>query len=180
MWGGCPRYPPDVDTLLSPILDSLRGCVCTALGNTLGGSVECSCSIMPGLEAPADWCSCKGAGTCGMAWVRLDRIYPSSQRFPSPDATSGGGCVTVLAAVLEVGVYRCQPTPTGQGQPPAPSAVTQAALVAADDALALVGAITCCEAITKRPYVLGAYSPRGTGGCGGGAWTVTVQLTRKQ
>ena len=168
-----------MDTILTPIMDSLRDCVCGALESTLGGSVSCACILVPGLRAPADWCSCNGRGNCGMAWVRLDRLYPSGQRFPAQDQTTAGTCASVLAAVLEVGVYRCQPASQGNGQPPAPADITQATLIATDDALALARGIACCDAITKRPYVLGTYSPRSGGGCGGGAWTVTVQLTRR-
>lgn len=166
-----------MDTLLSPILDDLRACVCGSLEGTLGGAVECACLIVPGPLAIADWCSCKGSGGCGMAWVRVDRLYSSTNRFPSADSQVGA-CANVLAAVLEVGVYRCQPSPTGMGQPPVVHEQTQAALVQADDSMALARAILCCDAITKRAHVLGTYSPRGGGACGGGAWTVTVQLTR--
>lgn len=169
-----------MDTILTPILDSLRSCVCSALEGTIGGPAGCACVLVPGVRTPADWCSCNGRGqACGMAWVRLSRLYSSSQRFPAQDQGTASTCGGVLAAVIEAGVYRCQPMPKGQGQPPDPAEVTQAALVAADDALAIARGIACCEQVTKRPYVLGAYDPRSSGGCGGGAWTLTVQLTRR-
>ena len=168
-----------METLLSPIMDALRSCVCSALEDTMGGSVACSCSLMPGQEAPADWCQCNGRDTCGMAWVRLARMYPSTQRFPAQDGSTSGSCVTVLAAVLEVGAFRCQPAPKGTGQPPTPAEVTQATLTQMDDAMAMARAISCCEPITSRTHLLGTYEPRTSGGCGGGVWTVTVQLTRR-
>jgi hypothetical protein len=165
-----------VDTLLSPIMDDLRACATSALETSLGGSVVCATTLMPGTLAPADWCSCKGRSTCGMLWVRLVRLYPAGERFPSQDASTRASCASVLAAVLEVGVYRCQPTSGPQGTPPPVHEQTQAALVQADDALSLIRGINCCDAVVKRPHVLGNYTPRDGGGCGGGAWEVTVQL----
>lgn len=163
-----------MDLLIGAIMDDLRSCVCAALEDTLGGSVSCACTLVPGTLAPADWCSCNGRGQdCGMAWVRLDRVYPSSASFPSPDSRPGS-CAPMLAAVLEVGVYRCAPV----GSPPPVAAQTQAALVQADDALAIARGILCCDSVTKRAHLLGTYTPRDGGDCGGGAWTITVQLTR--
>lgn len=169
-----------MDSILSPIMDDLRACACDALAGTLGGKPGCACTLMPGTLAPADWCSCNSSGQgCGMAWVRLDRLFPSGERFPSPDATTKTSCTSVLAAVLEVGVYRCQPVTGPGGVPPSVADQTQAALIQADDAMAIHRAITCCRAVTSRPNVLGVYTPRDGGGCGGGAWTVTVQLVRR-
>ena len=166
--------------LLGSIMDDLRTCACAALENSLGGKPGCACTLTPGLLAPADWCSCSGRGEgCGMAWVRLDRLYPSGQRFPAQDPDTKTSCTSVLAAVLEVGVYRCQPAPGPQGVAPSPAEQTQAALIQSSDAMALHRAITCCDAITSRPNVLGLYTPRDGGGCGGGAWAVTVQLMRR-
>lgn len=168
-----------METLLSPLMDDLRACLCTALADTVGGDPSCFCALVPGREAPADWCTCSGAGGCGMAWVRLDSLYASGDRFPAQDGTTRALCAKVLAAVIEVGVYRCLPTNDQRGNPPGPVAQTQAALVATDDAMAIASAILCCESVTKRSYLLGRYTPSPPSVCGGGAWTVTVQLTRR-
>lgn len=168
-----------MDTLLSPILDDLRACLCANLAGTLAGTPACACTLMPGAVVPADWCSCSGRGeSCGMAWVRLSDAYASTS-FPSPDGTTRGNCAAVAAAVLEVGVYRCQPAMSPQGAPPTPAQQTQAALVAADDAMAMFKTVTCCPSITARPHVVGRYTPRDGGACGGGVWTVTVSLLRR-
>lgn len=167
-----------MDTLLGPLLDDLRACVCGSLADTLGGAIECACLIVPGSEAVADWCSCSGGSGCGMAWVRLDRMYAST-RFPAQDSTATKCDTAVLAAVIEVGAFRCQPSSTGGGKvAPAPHLLTQAALVQSDDALALAAAILCCPSVTSRNFVLNNYTPRSGGACGGGVWTVTVQLSR--
>lgn len=165
-----------MDFLLTPILDALRVCLCSRLEDKTEGS-GCFCGIYPGATTNADWCSCKGNGGCGMGWVRLDRVYPSQARFPSPDSAPAA-CTTVLAAVIEVGTYRCQPVPDRNGNMD-PAAVTQAALTQVEDMWAMVEAIKCCEPIAKRPHHLGTYLPRDGGGCGGGSWQVTVQLVRR-
>lgn len=161
---------PDLDTLVLTLLDSLRVCLCDKL--EAAGAPVCRCAVYAGAYAAADACSCDG-GNCGQAWVRLDRVYPT-ERFPS-SSTSVGNCGNTLAAVIEVGVYRCRPKPTRSGMPSAAD-VTESALGEARDAALMAQAIACCETLTRRPYVLGSWSPRDSGDCGGGAWTVTVQL----
>lgn len=169
-----------MDTVLSPILDALRVCTAEALTGTLGGDALCTTSLVPGTLAVADWCTCRsGGGGCGMAWVRLSDLFPSAAAFPSPDNSTKTSCTSVLAAVIEVGVYRCAPQPGPRGEPPTAAEQTQAALIQADDAMALHRAIKCCDEVTRRPNVLGRYTPRPGGDCGGGAWTLTVQLLRR-
>lgn len=170
-----------MDTILAPLMDDLRQCATEQLKTTQAGVAGvCASLLVPGTLAVADFCTCgKGRkGNCGMLWVRLVRLYPSTDRFPAQD-NGTGSCASVLAAVLEVGVYRCQPTSGPQGQPPTEADQTQAAIVQADDALAMHRALQCCESLQKLPNVLGAYDPRDGGGCGGGAWTVTVKLLRR-
>lgn len=169
-----------MDTLLTPLMDSLRACLCAALEDTTAGPAGCFCALMPGQQVPADWCQCTGTAKCGgMAWVRLDGMFPSGDRFPAQDASTKGSCAKVLAAVLEVGVYRCVPTPSARGAAPGAVEQTNATVEAVDDAMAMHSAIACCDAIQSRPHVLGRYVPRDSGDCGGGVWTVTVQLLRR-
>lgn len=164
------------DTLLA-ILDGLRECLCAALVDSTTGE-GCFCGLYPGASTTADWCSCKGnAANCGMAWVRLDRVYASSQNFPALDAKPS--CNAVLAAVIELGVYRCAPLPNRNGQMD-PVAITNAVLRQVADADAMVRAAQCCDALTRRPHVLGTYLPTpGGGDCTGGTWPLTVQLLRR-
>lgn len=167
-----------MDRILGPLMDSLRAEACRALDDTLGGAPACACTLMPGQEAPADFCTCSGRNrSCGMAWVRLDRIVPTAQSFPAQDTRAS--CTSVLSAVLEVGVLRCQPAMSPSGQPPSVEAQTQAALVEADDAMALHRAMRCTDALMGQTHALGLYTPRAGGDCGGGAWMVTVQLLRR-
>lgn len=161
------------ERLITPILDSLRACLCAGLADA--GSDTCFCGLYPGASASADWCTCGGGGACGMAWVRLDRIFPSSS-FPIPDVSTATGCTVMLAAVIEVGIYRCQPVPGPNGIVD-PVDLVNAALTQAADAMVMAKALRCCGEIAKRKSLLGTYQPVSGGDCGGATWPVTVQLT---
>lgn len=165
-----------MERLLAAVMDDLRACLCAALADAGTEGEPCFCGLVPGAVANADFCTCKGRGGCGQAWVRLDRIFPSS-RFPAVDNTPQS-CTSIQAATLEMGVYRCLPGSNGAGEPPGAAAQANAVLQQVADASAMHKAVTCCEAITKRPNVLGAYTPRDGGNCGGGVWPVTVHLVR--
>lgn len=163
-----------VERILGEVLDGLVTCLCSALLDTPGGET-CFCGIVGGQQAIADHCSCDGQNRCGQAWVRLDRIYAYDQNVSTPARTPT--CTSPLAAVIEVGVYRCIPTVQADASAPTLAALTNQALGAVADAGAMVTAIRCCTAITSRTHVLGTYVPRDAGDCGGGIWPVTVALS---
>jgi hypothetical protein len=144
-----------------------------------GGGPADVTMITPGSRPPpADWV-CQRADPDdpdeqpaeGMAWVRINRRYPT-ENFPG--AATKASCVAPLAAELEVGVYRCAYTLTDAGAPPAPEDVTADALKLDADAHALLSAIRRL----KWPYVLGTYTTLGpSGGVVGGAQMFTVLLS---
>lgn len=164
------------DTLILPVLDALRACLCEQLAVSPGG-VPCFCGLYPGGPVPADGCTCgRGATGCGQAWVRLARVFPTTQY---PQQTNTPGCAVGLAAVIEVGVRRCLPgTSSINGQVTFPTAADQAEAVRVQmgDLAAILRAITCCPALARMNPILGAYAPEDAGDCGGGVWPVTVQL----
>lgn len=161
------------EVILGTIMDSLLGCLCTALADTPKGA-PCFCGLVGGRQAIADQCGCDKGG-CGMAWVRLDRIYAFDRDVSTPARLPR--CGNPLAAVLEVGVYRCIPTVQADGSGPTVTAQNDQTLGQVADAGAMVAAIKCCTAITTRDHVLGTYTPRDSGDCGGGIWPVTVALS---
>jgi hypothetical protein len=167
-----------MDTTLGPLLDAVRITLGERLGSTLGGE-PCHLSIVPGQQVVADWCTCGGRECGGQATVRLSDVFPSSERFPSPDGTTKTACVVMLAAIIEVQVLRCVPRVKGKVMP-TPAEQTQAALVAADDAMAMAKALACCDEVQSRPNVIGRWVPVDSGDCGGGKMTVTVQLRRRR
>lgn len=160
-----------------PLMDALLGCLCAHLADSPGGET-CFCSLYPGLTVVADYCGCNRAATkCGMAWVRLDRVFPY-KTFPQPDTTSDS-CGSSLAAVFELGVYRCLPTPDAKGNPPTAAEQTNATRIQLGDWRAMDAAIKCCDALDPKNTVRGIYTARGQGGCGGGVLLVTTSLRRR-
>lgn len=165
-----------VERILDEVLEGLRDCLCTQLADTVGGS-PCFCGLVGGRQAIADRCSCDGADQCGMAWVRLDRIYPYEGQVTQ--SARNPTCVSPLAAVVELGVYRCIPTTSSDGGAPTALQQTNQTLGQVADAGALFAAVACCEAITRRSHVMGTYTPRDSGDCGGGLLTVAVAIQRR-
>jgi len=163
-----------MDTLLLPVMDALRVCICTELDDN--DASTCFCGLYPGPQVAADFCACDGRGGCGMAWVRVVRIFPAVN-FPQQD-NSINNCATRLAAQLEIGAYRCLPLPSTSGTVDAVK-LTQAVAQQTSDALALQRGIVCCvQQFRHRDFLLGTYNPAGAGDCGGGTWSLTVELRR--
>lgn len=163
-----------VERVLGEVLDSLLACLCTALVDTPKGA-PCFCGMVGGQQAIADHCACSGEDLCGQAWVRLDGIYAYDTNLLAPARTPT--CSSPLAAALEVGVYRCIPTVHTDASPPTVLEQANQVLGQIADAGAMFAALSCCTAITDRAHVLGRYTPRDSGDCGGGVVTVTVALS---
>jgi hypothetical protein len=163
-----------VERILGEVLDSLVTCLCVALNDTPKG-LPCYCGMVGGQQAIADHCSCDKSNHCGQAWVRVDRIYAYDANVMTPARTPT--CASPLAAIVEVGVYRCIPTTHTDGTAPTLLEQTDQVLGQIADAGAMFAALSCCTAITDRAHVLGTYTPRDSGDCGGGVITVTVALS---
>jgi hypothetical protein len=167
----------DAGDITYDVLDGLRACLCTEIEDSRAGAT-CFCGVYPGQQTSADWCTCtktiRGTpGGCGMAWVRLVSVYPYDQ-FPTQ--AQRPTCATPLAAVIELGVFRCIPGLGPKGEAPDAAAQADAVLTQTSDLAAMLKAMTCCEALTERTYVLGRYTPASGGNCGGGSFQVTVAL----
>lgn len=160
-----------------PLAERLLDCLCALLEGTVGGPV-CHCCIYPGKVVPVDYCcECPGAGE-GQAWVRIDRIYPTSGRFPAratqaEPCGAGGG----WAAELVMGVYRCVSTLDDQGNPPPCERIWADAEKLSSDATAMRIAAVCCFPEEGVQSVPGEYEPlESEGGCGGGTMSVLVRF----
>lgn len=170
-FGESPPDPPTEDTLVLPLLSSMVDCLCEELAASYGPD-PCFCGLVPAALVAMDFCDCGGI-SCGMAWVRLDSIYPS-RRFA--DQTTDARCGDPLAVRINVGVTRCLPGPDARGNPPDAVAQAEAVAVQMADMAAMRRAVACCLPQSTK-YVLGTYQPLGpSGNCGGGVWTVTVQV----
>lgn len=147
------------------------------LAGTAGGPVG-RLVLAPGAAVPADGCcsdTCDTeGGPCGQAHVRLSRIW-NSTRFPAPDVTLNG-CSGMLAAEIELGVYRCAAGMDGDGEPPTPEDVGQDAVVAMDD-LAAMRATALSVFGRSVPVIPGFWVPVGPSGyCHGGTLLFTAQF----
>lgn len=132
----------------------------------------CFCGVVPGAQVSLDFC---GDDCSGMAWVRLDRMYPSGTSFPIQDSVRRPGPV-LFAQMFEIGLVRGLPVPDN-GEAPDAAAQDGVAQSQLADMRALAAVV--CDYFESRdiPYLFGLYTPYGpAGGCGGGYWTVTAQV----
>lgn len=120
---------------------------------------------------------CKGK-QCGVAWVRLVGIYPSSS-FPLPDdGSQPGNCQSPMAYEVEIGVARCAPQPEGREMYPDSGKVFDALRLYMSDSRAMRSALLCClpAEVKKRDgrdirVMLGNWTPLEQGaGTSGGTW----------
>ena len=112
----------------------------------------------------------------GVGWVRVATIYPSST-FPAQDTEWSPCAPAGWAAVLEMGVARCAPTPDASSIPSADewSAIATAVL---EDAAAMRRAICCFDGTDgARRSLAGLWTPLPVeGGCVGGTQQLTVSI----
>jgi hypothetical protein len=156
---------------LAKVLAELSDCLCVSL-ETVGAGPTCFCGVVGG-ESPAwDYCGeCQG-DKCGMGYITVQSVFPSSQ-FPEADPLTQ--CAAPFAAAITIGALRCYPSMSENGDLPTEDEMLEAFLATNADMGAMLEAIQCCSALEE--YALGAWSPLGpTGGCAGGEWTLTVAL----
>lgn len=172
------------DTILIPLANALLDCL------------ETTATANP--DPPANFCLRAGTlvihdinaqtssdTTCcpGLGYVRIGRVFPSSQDFPSPDPHSEK-CLSVARAVeLTAGIARCVP---GMGTPEGPSCAdwTSAATHDADDIQALFSAACCWVQTTEfksmrgRPFSIIDSNVVQEGDCIERFMTILVQIGR--
>lgn len=150
-------------------LADLGDCVCAELATTGAGPL-CWCGLAPGAAVAWDHCGDCDNDVCGIAWVRLDQMYPSTQ-FPTPIVEMR--CRSPLAYRIEVGAIRCMPVAVDGGSLP-PERLAEVTIAQVADAAAMYRAMQCCEAVRVAPEI---YTPRGPqGGCVGGLWTAYLEV----
>lgn len=134
----------------------------------------CFCGVMPGERVPFDY-----VGNCedkdGMAWTRLVNSYPATGvGLVSTDVRN---CSATMGFDIELGVLRTGPLMTEDGEPPTDAAQLQAVLQQTEDMLSMYRAISCCDALAERDYIVGQYRPFGPQGFAlGGTMMVMVTL----
>jgi hypothetical protein len=165
---------PITDPGVLPVATSLLDCLQTALLDVADPpehvSLRVGVQIELLLSETRDEC-CEGVG-----WVRVVSIYPSAV-FPLPDLESVACWPIQWAAILEMGVARCAPTPDASEMPSSDEWNTVAEAVL-DDAAAMRRALCCFTDLQPdRMYVPGLWQPLPIdGGCLGGSMQVTVAI----
>jgi hypothetical protein len=114
-----------------------------------------------------------GDDVCGMAWVRLVAVYPSTViGVPSEEP---GNCSKAIGMDVEIGILRCVSVSDDQGNPPDPTDLQANAALQVADAMALRKAAACCA--PEKDFILGGYTPVGpAGGLVGGTWAMSLQV----
>lgn len=155
---------PFTPSVLMLAMDQLASCVCTEIAKSAAGPV-CWCGVWPGEEVSWEFCGDCGNDACGMAWVRLNGIFPYDT-FPAPVVDLG--CRRPLAYNIEVGALRCMPVSDNEGELPSSEQITMTSMETYADLAALYRALLCCdfEAIAVEAWV--PVGPQG--GCVGGVW----------
>lgn len=163
---------PISDPVILPHAETLLTCLQTALAETASPPAHVSLRVGTQVELllsqTRDEC-CEGVG-----WVRVASIYPSAN-FPAPDLDSIRCWPVQWAAILEMGVARCAPTPDADAMPSSDEWNTIAEAVLSD-AAAMRRAICCFADIEPdRLYLAGLWTPLPVdGACLGGTMQVTV------
>jgi hypothetical protein len=155
---------------LSKVTAQLVDCVCAALAEK-GAGPACFCGLVSGPTPAWDYCGECSGGNCGMGYVAVTSVF----KYESfPDAVGFTACDRPLAVTLTVGALRCTPIPSEDGDLPDEMDHAESALGLFADMGALYDAIACCG---LRDVVVGEWTAfPSAGGCGGGAWEVTVAL----
>ncbi|MFC1410406.1 hypothetical protein ACEZCY_14185 [Streptacidiphilus sp. N1-12] len=173
-----------LDTQVAVVADALSLCLEQQLARTMAGPVAVS-TLVPGQAAIADYCACGDNTGSGEAWVRLVGITPVvgagvGQKLAIPKC----GSDVYYNATLEMGVFRCAPTPDDQGNPPSAADLTDAAHRLMDDAAAMRRAYCCLRDARKAAgydselaIAPGAWTPHPSlGGCMGGSMTLSFEI----
>lgn len=156
-----------VDFTDAPIFSTmvmLQQCLCEEIESRNLPEV-CFCSVVPGAQTIYDF------SEGGQAWVRLQTAFPT-RTFPQQDE-SLRNCAAGIAYGLEIGIVRCAPMLSEDGDPPSAAEQFEATRLQMADMMAMRAAIQCCMA--KKDSLLSTYVPIGPeGGALGGSWTVWV------
>jgi hypothetical protein len=158
------------DTNYITFAQLLLNCLCNSLAQTANPVTNCCLRTGALNGIGSDLC------VCGMAWVRIGNIYPSSQ-FPAQDTAPQlcGPYSNVLE--LEMGVSRCRPQ--GDAMNPVDcEAETALAVVLANDREAMRQALCCAVGPLERDmWVDGGSQPlEAQGSCIGTTHTLLVQI----
>jgi hypothetical protein len=156
------------DLVAKPFADALLACLCTAVAQETNPPQFCCLRYGTAVNSGRDECE------CGVAWVRLGDVYPTTV-FPAR-ADEPILCPTGYAVELEMGILRCAPT----GGPFSAASCEEWTALSVDlseDDAAMRQALCCFTAgLEADQWVDLGSSPLDTeGGCAGRIHSLLVQ-----
>lgn len=158
-------------------LETLASCLCAQISVDNNGAGPCFCGVLPGEGIAVDLTVCEDEpdGECGMAYVRLSTIYPST--VVGQLDLSTGNCGAGQGFDVEVGIFRCFPLPE-DGSAPDPGDLLEATTQQIADARTMWTTLSCCGWLDdQKAFVMGQYVPVGpSGGVIGGVFPVSAWL----
>lgn len=159
-------------TVYSTIIEALATCLCAQIKDD-GLDEPCYCGVMPGFEVAWDIGECDD-GSCGIAYVRLGNVYPSSQVGVA--TVNPGNCAIGTGLDIEMGMLRCFEL-NEDGSPSSPAQLLEASRIQYADILVMQKALVCCEWLPAEDFVVGTYQPVGpSGGVVGGAFPLSAWI----
>lgn len=151
-------------------LTNIAACLCAEVEEADGPDL-CFCGVIPGDAVVAEYagdCDSK----CGMAWVRLITAYPSVA--VGQQSLRLGNCGNQVGFEVEMGILRCIPMDEEPLEPEELAAATDQQIT---DMSTMRRAITCCDSLSSKDFILGPYAPSGPlGGLVGGTWTIYLTI----
>ena len=131
----------------------------------------CFAGVIPGDTPYADMAKVGNCGRkCGMAWVRLDSLYPAEA--PGVQKAVPNNCSARIGFDVEIGILRCIKIPE-RGKPWPADLTHKSSDLQARDAMTMWRAVECCSSIDPQDRLLNIYSPMGPlGDLVGGSWSL--------
>lgn len=170
---------PAVDPIAQPVVQELLTCFTDQLSSLASPpkyiQVRVGQETGPLFGPNTDECC------AGLAWIRVDSVYPSWDSFPAEDNTWTPTAPYGYAVVLEMGVAFCMPwSDSEEGfenlDPPSTADWNTAFTTQMRHQTLMRRAAACCWLPTQRRAV-GAWNPLPLeAGCTGGKLTVTVSV----
>jgi hypothetical protein len=167
------------DQTVLPVAQQLLACLCEALSTNPNPPAQCCLRV--GDVVYADFNQYQDQCCDGLAYVRVVRIYPTSE-FPSQTEVWTPCAHTSIAVELEMGVFRCEPQQLERVDLPSCDEWTAVATQVADDSQAMMSAACCLDQqlmVTSpgTPVLMSVWQPMNSGGgCTGGTLSVFVGL----
>jgi hypothetical protein len=167
---------PLTENRIWSMMTSLAACLCAQINDEANGlKGVCFCGVLPGEAVPMDYVDGCSDEVCGMAYVRMSALYPSTG--VGMISEQPGNCNAGIGVDLEVGILRCITGMDDSGNLPTDAEMFEAVQSQIADALAMQRAIQCCEALPSKDFILSSYAPTGPmGGVYGGTYSLSVAV----